>query len=87
MRRVREDNNGLFIVNNYKKWRHGDVVGYSNAYRMDTGDLSVEDSVNVYQAPGPIMRIKTKSGMILHWHLDNAEDLLEDYLVRTYGPL
>lgn len=67
-RKVREDEEGIYVIDDGLKARPGDVVGYSHAFRMDGGGLKCGDEVKArHVSQTPMVKVTTSEGVVLLW--------------------
>lgn len=74
MTKVRNDENGLYLIAGGVKARPGAINGYSHAYRMDDGGLIQGDTVKAAHVGGSqLVRIKLADGCITRWFQDGPD--------------
>jgi len=70
MSKIRADEKGIYVIGGGWIARPGNVIGFSHAYRMDSANLVVGDTVKATHSPGPLVRVKLDDGTVLHWKID-----------------
>ena len=65
---VREDEQGLYVINNGAKRRPGDVAGYAHFRDMSDGGLKKGDKVKLYHvSQTPMCKLVKDDGTELYW--------------------
>lgn len=69
MARVREDERGIFVIQNGLRFRPGPVNGYAHAYDMSDGGIKKGDMVKArHVSQSMLVRIRLDDGRVLHWY-------------------